>query len=170
MVECKHNAKLRKEGLCKECAEKKPYHQFRFCKKACLACNECGYFYGSGAKEELQGKPVIFGFPVEKKPMNLYTAESVRQSLQPKWDTYYAALAVGQSPTWICDQRTKELWCLARWLMDELKALGCPEEDSKAQQRFFNRKSRATDELYGLAAITINGFLTGNIDKYKGRG
>jgi hypothetical protein len=55
---CPHTAKARKEGLCKECSELKPYAQFKYCKRQCFACNECGWFYGPGAKPELAGKPI----------------------------------------------------------------------------------------------------------------
>lgn len=57
MAICKHS----KSGVCKACLEKEPYHTFKYCKKQCFACGECGYFYAQGAKEELRGKPVFFG-------------------------------------------------------------------------------------------------------------
>lgn len=56
---CEHNSKRRLEGLCKECADKKPYLVFRYCKKQCFACNECGYFWGPG-HDKLDGQPVRF--------------------------------------------------------------------------------------------------------------
>lgn len=99
-----------------------------------------------------------------------YTADSVRESIKPKWEGYYAKLSAGQSPTWKCDERTADLFCLAQWLMDELALIGLNDDDRRAQQRFFNRKQRATDDIYDLAAQTMNNALDGNIDKYKGRG
>lgn len=102
--------------------------------------------------------------------VDLYTADSVRSSLQPKWDMYFAKLALGQAPNWKCDERTAELWCISHWLMDELMTLKCPDEDRKQQQRLFNRKARAENDLYALAALAVNGFVTGNIDQYRGRG
>lgn len=144
-----------------------PYLVFRYCKKQCFACNECGYFWGPGAPDGIAGKPATW--TEEKVAKVLYTADSVRESLKPKWDTYFAKLAVGQSPTWKCDQRTAELFCLSQWIMDELTALKCPDADRIKQQRFFNRKCRALDDLYELAAVTINMFLTGNVDPYTGR-
>lgn len=101
--------------------------------------------------------------------MELYTADSVRESLKPKWDGYFAKLAVGQSPTWKCNERAAELWCLSQWIMEELTILGASDEDRIKQQRFFNRKCRALDDLFDLAAVTINMFLTGNVDPYTGR-
>lgn len=101
--------------------------------------------------------------------MELYTADGVRESLVPKWDTYYAKLAIGQPPTWKCDQRTKENFCLSQWLMDELIAQGCPQEDRIFVQNFFNRKARAENDLYELAARAMNTFVEGNIERYRGR-
>lgn len=101
--------------------------------------------------------------------MTLYTSESVRESLAPKWDNYYAKLAIGQAPNWKCDQRTKENFCLSQWLMDELIAQGCPQEDRIFVQNYFNRKARAETDLYELAAKAMNTFLEGNIERYRGR-
>lgn len=169
-VQCEHNSKLRKEGLCKPCSEKKPYMVFRLCEvKTCPggeACIHGGYFWGPGAPEALQGQPARW---TQEKRIVLYTAESVRESLNPKWDEYYAKLALGQAPNWKCDQRTKENFCLSQWLMDELIAKGCPQEDRIFVQNFFNRKARAESDLYELAARAMNTFVEGNIERYRGR-
>lgn len=101
--------------------------------------------------------------------MNLYTSESVHQSLDPKWDEYLTKLTVGQPPNWKCDQRTKENFCLSQWLMDELIAQGCPQEDRIFVQNYFNRKARAETDLYELAARAMNTFVEGNIERYRGR-
>jgi hypothetical protein len=162
MASCKHS----QNGLCKACSESKPYYQFKYCKKQCFACKECGYFYGPGAHESLQGKPVVF-MPLPEK--TLYTAESVRAALAPKWNTYFAKLAVGQTSTWKCDQRTGELFCLSQWIMDELIGLSCPDVDRRDVQAFFNRKSRAENDLYEVAARAMNTFVEGKIERYRGR-
>lgn len=99
--------------------------------------------------------------------MEQYTPDAVRKSLNPKWDTYYAKLAIGQSPTWKCDQRTAELFCLSQWLIDELMVLNCPQEDRLDVQNFFNRKSRAEDDLYEVAARSVNSFLNGKIERFR---
>jgi hypothetical protein len=53
--QCKHNAKVRKEGLCKECQDTKPYTVFRYCEvKTCNkgeSCQHAGYFYHNGEKK-----------------------------------------------------------------------------------------------------------------------
>lgn len=158
------------EGLCKACSEQTPFYQFRLCKKKCLACNECGYFYGTGAPEHLRGKPVVFSTHSPSGPTTkraLYTAQNVRESLKPKWETYYAKLATGQSSNWKCDQRTAELFCLSQWLMDELTASKSSDEDRVDTQDFFNRKARAEDDLYEVAARAMNNCLDGKIDRFR---
>lgn len=102
-------------------------------------------------------------------PKKLYTAESVRQSIAPKWDAYFAKLAFNQPPTWKCDQRAAELFCIAQWLMDELMESKCPDEDRRDVQDFFNRKARAENDLYELAARAMNSFVEGNIERYRRR-
>lgn len=56
-ITCEHNMKERKEGLCSDCAKLKPYTVFKTCIDECFACNECGYFFGSG-------HPTIAGQPL----------------------------------------------------------------------------------------------------------
>jgi hypothetical protein len=56
-VLCSHNAKVRQPGLCKNCRDVKPYTVFLMCKGAnCDHKNECGYFWGPGAKDDMIGK------------------------------------------------------------------------------------------------------------------
>lgn len=149
--------------LCAKCAAIEPYLQFRTCKDKCLACNQCGYFWGPDNKK-LNGQPAKFGVEPVKK---VYTAASVRASLEPKYDTYFAKLAVGQPPNWKCDQRTKDIFCLSQWIMDELIALKCPDTDRLDTQNFFNRKARAEEDVFELTAKAINNFLDGNIERYR---
>ncbi len=127
---------------------------------------------------------LLHGPSLRKTQMNndfheIYTAESVLQYLESSssmtagsptfYEKYYAKLTIGQPPTWKCDQRTKELFCLYAWLMDELTMLQCSDEDRRAMQWYFNRKSRAEDDLFALTAKVMNNFLAGNIDKYRGK-
>ena len=103
------------------------------------------------------------------EPPKPYTTETVQASLAIKVDTYFARLSVGQPPTWKCDQRTKDLFCLYAWLMDELESLKCSDVDRRAMQWYFNRKARAEDDLFALAAKVMNKFVSGDIDKYRGK-
>jgi hypothetical protein len=128
-----------------------------------MACNECGYFWGPD-NEKLNGQPAKFT-QQEVKPQ--YTSESVRTSLQPKHQEYFARLAVGQSPRWKCDQRTSDLFCLQQWLMDELVFLKCPDLDRVDTQNYFNRKARSEEDLFELAAKAVNNYLQGGIERYR---
>jgi hypothetical protein len=163
---CDHNAKKKLEGICKACSELKPYIQFRYCKKQCLICKECGYFYGLGAPEDWQGKPVSYKVMENK---HRYTADNISQALLPKYNGYYQKLAVGQAPTWKCDQRTADLFCLSQWLMEELQRLGASDYDRIQQQWQFNRQVRAREGLMELAAKILNDFLDDEVDLYRGR-
>lgn len=168
-VFCKCNSKLRLPGLCKKCREEtKPYTVFLLCKSDnCTHTDEeCGYFWGPGAGE-LCGRPVRQ--PVKIKMAISYTADSVKALLAPKYESYYAKLSLGQSPTWKCDKRSSDVFCLQQWIMEELILLKCPDEDRYFIQNFFNRKIRAEDDLYALAAKAINSFLTNTIERYRGR-
>lgn len=59
IVQCKHNRKIFKDGVCADCAIAKPLYVFRSCKDECFVCNECGYFWGPGSP--LNGQRAIFG-------------------------------------------------------------------------------------------------------------
>jgi hypothetical protein len=168
---CKHNRKLRKDGLCKDCTLAKPYTVYRWClDKKCPGnfagtgtgtCNHTGYFWGPAAPEKMRDQPATWTSQPSKI---MYTADMVKTSLALQWDHYYAQLAIGQSPTWKCDERTATLYCLSQWVMNVLIELNCPQEDRLKLQNFWNRKSRAEDELYAVAALTINNFLQGKIE------
>lgn len=172
---CEHNAKAKKEGLCAKCAELKPYKQFKTCKKQCFNCKECGWFYGPGAEENKIGKPVPEQARVEPMPhvdLNanykiVYTAQSIRQSLAPKYESYYAKLAVGQAPNWKCDQQVKDNFVLSNWMIDELRSLNAEETDRIDTQHYFNRKARAEEDLYGVAARAMNNYIDNKIERYR---
>ena len=99
---------------------------------------------------------------------NLYTSESVRASLAPKWDEYYAKLAVGQPDNWKCDQRTKDNFCITQWMMEECAKIGCNSEDTRVLLRGFNRWARADSDLYEAAAHFMNSWLNNDIQRYDG--
>lgn len=98
-----------------------------------------------------------------------YTSKSVASAIAPDYERYFAKLSVGQSPNWKCDQRTKDIFCLTQWLDETLSLLLCSSEDRIQQLWFFNRRCRAETDLYDAAAVTMNNFLSGNVDKYRGR-
>ena len=99
----------------------------------------------------------------------MYTRYSIQRSITPKLPYYYSKLAVGQSPTWVPDQRTLQLFSISQWLIEELNILGCSEDDRHRQMWFWSRKSRAEEDLYTLAALTLNNLIEGKVDNYHGK-
>jgi hypothetical protein len=100
--------------------------------------------------------------------MDLYTADSVRTSLLPKWDEYYAKLAVGQAPNWKCDETTKQNFCLTQWMIDECARLGCSWDDTHNLLRGFNRHARSSHDLYQTMADVMNTYVNGDMVNYDG--
>jgi hypothetical protein len=152
----------------------KPAMVFRWCdSKACpkdSTCTHGGYFFAKYAEDgSAEYTPAKWTREPTKVEKNLYTADSVRESIKPDYDTYYAKLALGQNATWKCDQRTKDIFCLHQWIMNELMKLECPDEDRRFIQNYFNRKSRAEDDLYEVAARAMNTFLNGTIERVRRR-
>lgn len=96
-----------------------------------------------------------------------YTAQSIRDYLEPNRNKYFASLAVGRPEGWSTDQRTKDLWCISQWMMEELIKLKCDDVNRRQVQWFFNREARATEDLFALAAVAMNSFLHGTIDTWK---
>lgn len=97
-----------------------------------------------------------------------YTADSIRTSIAPKYEEYYAKLSIGQPVNWKCDQRTKDNFCLTQWMIDECNRIGVPNTDAHDLLRGFNRWARADDDLYEAAAHFMNSYLDGNIQRYQG--
>ena len=110
-----------------------------------------------------------YGYHPDKLEPVRYDAEYVQEAFQANYQTYYIKLATGQSPTWKCDERTLQLYGLFQYLMEQLVMLETSDEDRHHQQWFFNRKSRAEEDLFSLVALTLNNYLDGKTDQYKGR-
>src|SRR5271166_462817 len=89
-------------------------------------------------------------------PWVRFTAESVRNALEPHRERLFALYAAGRSSNWSCDVRTKDLVCLGNWLAEELVRLGCNDDDRRTQQHFYNRWSRSDEDLFDLTARTLN--------------
>jgi hypothetical protein len=96
-----------------------------------------------------------------------YTADNIRAKLAPYYHLYYEKLAVGRAPNWNCDQATKDNFVLSNWMIDELRGLNAEETDRHDTQHFFNRKARAEEDLYEVAAKAMNNYLDGNIERYR---
>jgi hypothetical protein len=69
-------------------------------------------------------------------------------------DIYEAKLYLGQSETWQCDQRTKDLWCLSHLIDDRYSNLD--SERRKDLGWAFNRMVRSAENPFEVAAIIIH--------------
>ena len=74
---------------------------------------------------------------------------------------------LGQPERYSPDQRSKDLWCLGKWL-DEVTAVAGDEMRRRAGWHF-NRKARGVEDIWTLAADTANAALAGTLPDYRGR-
>jgi hypothetical protein len=100
---------------------------------------------------------------------NRWRGQDVEVSVEGEATRLFAPWTVGRQEGWTCDPRTKNLVVIGLWLREELTAMGLSEADRKAQEWYFDRKARAEDDLFALAALTLNNALEGKIDGYAGR-
>lgn len=94
-----------------------------------------------------------------------YTAGQVRAAVHADRERLFAPYAVGRPERWVPDQRTKDLICVGNWLSEELRRLKVSEDDRRTQERYYNRWSRSVEDLFGLAAETLNAVLDGQIEQ-----
>ncbi len=100
----------------------------------------------------------------------MITADMVRAEIEPHRERYIAKLAAGQPERWSPDQRTKDCWCLVQWLDERFAAdQNCPNEIRIRLGSYFNRKSRAADDLFDLAAKTIGHYEAGTVEPFPRR-
>ena len=91
-ITCEHNMKERKEGLCSDCAKLKPYTVFKTCRDECFACNECGYFWGSGQEDQNKdriGKPI--------PPRERVLEKKNEQEVVPSAPTFFGWMRIHES-------------------------------------------------------------------------
>jgi hypothetical protein len=96
-----------------------------------------------------------------------YTAEHVQQEVNKDRDRLFAPYAVGRGPNWSTDRRTKDLVCLGNWLAEELTRLGCNDDDRRTQEAFYNRWSRSDEDLWDLAARTLNAVIDQQVEQHR---
>jgi hypothetical protein len=97
--------------------------------------------------------------------MNRYIADSIRKGIDSQRERLFASYAVGRPENWNPCPRTKDLVCLEAWLPEELQRLAVSDTDRRTQQEFFNRWARSDDDLFELAARTLNAVLDGEIQQ-----
>lgn len=93
-----------------------------------------------------------------------YTHQSVKEAVESQREALFASYAVGRSPTWSCDQRTKDLWCIGRWVNEELSRLNVDDRVRRVQIAEFHRYSRSDQDLWELAASIMNAAVEGTVD------
>lgn len=69
-------------------------------------------------------------------------------------EVYENQLQMGQSETWACDQRTKDLWCLSHFIDDRFSNL--PGDRRRDLGWMFNRIVRSVEEPFEAACIVIH--------------
>src|SRR5271170_5548125 len=99
--------------------------------------------------------------------MTRYTAESVREAIEPHRERLFASYAANRLPNWSCDLRTKDLVCLGNWLQEELVRLGCNDDDRRTQWHFYHRWSRSDWDLFELVAQALNAVLDGQVEQNR---
>ena len=96
-----------------------------------------------------------------------YTAEVIQEDVETKRVELFASYSAGRGPNWSVDLRTKDLICIANWLLLELTKIGIPEVDRRTQQWKFNRESRADLDLFQCAADIMNEALDGKVEQNR---
>ena len=94
-----------------------------------------------------------------------YSPEMVREALEPHRERLFASYSANRPPGWSTDLRTKDMVCLGHWLTEELQRLEVSEVDRRTQQAFFNRWCRSDEDLFDLAARTLNAVLDGEVEQ-----
>lgn len=89
----------------------------------------------------------------------VYDASRVKTELEPDRERFEVKLRMGQMPTWSCDQRTRDIWCIGKWLGERFSVL--PDEQRIQYQWYFNRTVRAEEEPFEVAAKVMNKHLMG---------
>ena len=96
-----------------------------------------------------------------------YTAEAIKEDIEARRVELFASYAIGRSPNWTVDFRTKDLICISNWLLLELTKVGVSEVDRRTQQWKFNRESRADSDLFQCAADIMNEALDGKVEQNR---
>jgi len=96
-----------------------------------------------------------------------YTAEEIRREVQREQERLFAPWTEGRPAGWKTDARTKDLVCIGNWLAEEMQRLGCNDDDRRTQQQFYNRWSRSDEDLWDLAARTLNIVLDGKVEQNR---
>ena len=93
-----------------------------------------------------------------------WTAERVKEEVVRDRERLFAPYSSGRPAGWNCDPRTKDLACVEVWLREQLQII-CDDTDRRTQQSYFNRWARSREDLFELAAETLNIVFDGNVEQ-----
>lgn len=94
-----------------------------------------------------------------------YLSEEIRKTIDAERERLFSSYAVGRPTNWSVDQQTRDIICISVWLREEMTLIGLDELGRKTQEGVFNRYSRSTEDLFGLAAEIMNDVVVNNIDR-----
>jgi hypothetical protein len=80
-------------------------------------------------------------------------ANEIREAVEADRERLESGLRAGQPPTWQCDQRTRDVWCLGR-LIDERFA-GLDPERRRELGWAFSRMVRSAEDPFEVAARVV---------------
>ena len=91
----------------------------------------------------------------------------VWSSVELERPRYERELRQGQPETWSCDQRTRDVWCIGRWLQERYDHL--PGDRKRELLSLFNRIIRPVDDVFYAAQLVVEagdlGGDTNNVSK-----
>jgi len=96
-----------------------------------------------------------------------YTAEEIARIVANNSIELFAEYSAGRPPNWSVNNRTRELVCIAKWMNQEMVAMGLDDLGRRMQEAQFNRFSRSDEDLYALAARIMNDTLEDRIDRKR---
>ena len=96
----------------------------------------------------------------------MLTVDSLKQALDLLREDYELKLKAGQSETWQCDQRTKDLWCLGHFI--DARYCDLEPDRRRALGLMFNRIVRSVEDPFEAAVVVIHvGDSDLNIEDYS---
>lgn len=95
----------------------------------------------------------------------MYDADTIKEKIELNRTRYEDLLRIGQAPNWQTDQRTRDLWCLGKWIDEELEG----HERRIEIMWYFNRTVRAEQNPFEVAAVVMNKCYSGEVieEHYK---
>jgi hypothetical protein len=96
-----------------------------------------------------------------------WTPELVKLAVEKDRERLFHPYTVGRPLGWSTDLRTRDLIAIGNFISEEVVRLGANEDDRRTQQQFYNRWSRSEDNLWDLAARTLNAVIAGEVEQNR---